>query len=110
MCLCVCDQLLSHVQSFETTWTVSYKVPLSIGFPRQEDWSGLPFPSPGDLSDPRIELTSPALQGDFFFLLLSQEGSPYRYTYRCILYVYTNACVYQAKREVKDYSHLQMIL
>ena len=40
-----------------------------MGFPRQEDWSGLPFPSPGDLHDPGIKPKSPALAGDFFFFL-----------------------------------------
>ena len=45
-----------------TPWTVDRQAPLSISFPRQEYWSGLPFPSPGDLSDPGIEPGSPALQ------------------------------------------------
>jgi len=45
-------------------WTAAYQAPLSMGFSRQEYWSGLPFPSPGDLSDPRIEPGSPALQAD----------------------------------------------
>ena len=45
-------------------WTVSHQIPLSMGFPRQKYWSGLPFPSPGDLTDPRIEPVSPALQAD----------------------------------------------
>ena len=47
-----------------TPWTVARQTPLSIGFSRQEHWSGLPFPSPGDLSDPGIEPGSPALQAD----------------------------------------------
>ena len=55
---------LSHVQLFATPWTVVHKAPLSLGFSRQEYWSGLPFPSPGDLPDPGIELGSPALQAD----------------------------------------------
>ena len=55
---------LSHVQFFATTWTVAYQAPLSMGFSRQEWWSGLPFPSPGDLSNPGIEPTSPSLQAD----------------------------------------------
>ena len=42
-------------------WTVSFQAPLSMGFSRQEYWSGLPFPSPGDLPDPEIEPRSPAL-------------------------------------------------
>ena len=47
-----------------TPWTVAYQAPPSMGFSRQEDWSGLPFPSPGDLPDPGIECRSPALQAD----------------------------------------------
>ena len=47
-----------------TPWTVAYQVPLSMGFSRQEYWSGLPFLSPGDLSNPGIEPRSPALQAD----------------------------------------------
>ena len=51
----------SRVRLFETPWTVAYHVPLSMGFSRQEHWSGLPFPTPGDLADPGIEPRSPAL-------------------------------------------------
>ena len=47
-----------------TPWTVAHQSPLSMGFPRQEYWSGLPIPSLGDLPDPGIELVSPALQAD----------------------------------------------
>ena len=47
-----------------TPQTVAHQAPLSMGFTRQEDWSGLPFPSPGDLPDPGIEPGSPALQAD----------------------------------------------
>ena len=47
-----------------TPWAVAYKAPLSMEFSRQEYWSGLPFPSPGDLPKPRIEPGSPALQAD----------------------------------------------
>ena len=54
----------SRVQLFATPWTVAHQAPLSMGFPRQEYWSGLPFPSPEDLPDPGIKLTSPALQAD----------------------------------------------
>ena len=49
---------------FATQWTVALQAPLSMGFSRQEYWSGLPFPSPGDLPDPGIKLGSPALQAD----------------------------------------------
>ena len=52
---------LSRVQLFATPWTVAYQAPQSIGFSRQEYWSGLPFPSPGDLPDPGIKPRSPAL-------------------------------------------------
>ena len=55
---------LSRVRLFATPWTVAYKAPLSMEFSRQEYWSGLPFPSPGDLPDPGIEPRSPALQAD----------------------------------------------
>ena len=47
-----------------TLWTVAFQAPLSMGFSRQEYWSGLPFPSPGDLPDPGIEPRSPTLQVD----------------------------------------------
>ena len=46
--------------------TVARQAPLSMGFPRQEHWSGLQFPSPGDLSNPGVETSSPALAGQFF--------------------------------------------
>ena len=57
---------LSHVRLFATPWTIVYQNPPSMGFSRQECWSGLPFPSPGDLPDPGIEPGSPALQADAF--------------------------------------------
>ena len=47
-----------------TPWTVAHQAPLSVGFSRQEYWSGLPFPSPGDLPDPGIKPRSPVLQAD----------------------------------------------
>ena len=53
---------LSRVWLFVTPWTVAHQAPLSMGFSRQEYWSGLPLPSPGDLSDPGIKPTSPVLQ------------------------------------------------
>ena len=52
---------LSHVQHFAISWTVAHQAPPSMGFSRQEYWSGLPFPSPEDLPDPGIELASPTL-------------------------------------------------
>ena len=45
-------------------WTIAHQAPLSMGIPRQEYWRGLPFPYPGDLTDPGVETRSPALQAD----------------------------------------------
>ena len=63
---------LNHVQLFATPWTIAHQAPPSMGFSRPEYWSGLPFPSPGDLPDPGIEPGSPALQAD---TLLSEPRS-----------------------------------
>ena len=63
--------------SFATPWTAARQAPLSVGFPRQEYWSGLPFPPPGDLPDPGIKPESPAspsLSGRFF--TTEQLGKP----------------------------------
>ena len=65
MCHCthfIVVQLLSHVYSFETPWTIAHQAPLSVGFSRQAYWSVLPFPSPEDLLDAEIKPVSPALQ------------------------------------------------
>ena len=64
----------SRARLFATPWTVAYKTPLSMEFSRQKYWSGLPFPSPGDLSNPGIEPRSPALQVDS--LPLEPPGNP----------------------------------
>ena len=56
--------LLSQVQLFATPWTVAHQASQSMGFSRQEYWSGLPVPSPGDLPGPEIEPMSPTLQAD----------------------------------------------
>ena len=61
--------MLSHVGLFVTPWTIACQAPLSMGFPRQEYWSGLPSPPPGYLPDPEMEpssLAPPALTGGFF--------------------------------------------
>ena len=68
MC-CVVLHHFSHVPLFATLWTVAYQAPLSVGFSRQEYWSGMPFPPSQDLPDPRIQpvsLKSPALSGRLF--------------------------------------------
>ena len=54
----------SRVRLFATPWIVAYQAPPSMGFSRQEYWSGLPFPSPGDLPNPGIEHWFPAFQAD----------------------------------------------
>ena len=58
----------SSVQLCETLWTAAHQAPLSPGFSRQESWSGLLFPSPGNLPDPGIQPRSPALQADYLLL------------------------------------------
>ena len=65
----------SHVQLFVTPWTIAQQAPPSMEFSRQEYWSGLPFPSPGDLPDLGIEPRSPTLQADV--LPSEPPGNPY---------------------------------
>ena len=60
-CMKVKVKSLSHVRLFATLWTVAHQAPQSMEFFREEYWSGLPFPSPEDLLNPGIELTSPVL-------------------------------------------------
>ena len=84
-----------------TLWTVACQAPLSMWFSRQEYWSGLPCPLPGDLSDPGIELTSPALADRFFAtsttwealmgnnFFLSIVNAQYYKTYRCKIQWFT---------------------
>ena len=77
MCACKCAYTLGHVGLFVTPRTIARQAPLSVGFFRQEYWSGLPFLPPGDLPDSETELTSPeapALQVDS--LPLSHLGPP----------------------------------
>jgi len=62
---------------FATPQTIACQAPPSMGFPKQEYWSGLPFPSPGDLPDPGVEPASPALQA----LPLSHQGNPVNYRF-----------------------------
>ena len=64
---------LSRVRLFATQWTVAHQAPLSMGLSRQEYWSGLPYPPPGDLPDPGINPTSPespTLQADSLLMKL----------------------------------------
>ena len=62
----VCVFIAQSCPTLQALWTVACQVPLSVGFSRQECWSGLPFPSPGDFPDSGIEPESPALQADSF--------------------------------------------
>ena len=76
---------LSHVQLFATPWNVALQVLLSMEFSRQEYWSGLPFPTPRDLSNPGIEtmsLVSPALAGRFFTTAPSRKYIKNRYKWK----------------------------
>ena len=70
-------QLLSRVQLFVAPWTVARQAPLSMEFSRQEYWSGLPFPPPGDLPNPGIEPASPALESGFF--ITGRPGKSFGY-------------------------------
>ena len=63
----------SHVQLFGIPWTVAHQAPQSMRFSRQEYWSGLSFPSPGDLPNPGIKLMFPALAREFFTTELSRK-------------------------------------
>ena len=75
----LCAQSLSHVQLFAAPWTVACQAPLFMEFSRQEHWSMLPFPTPGDLPDlglERASLASPALAGGFFTTSTTWEAPP----------------------------------
>ena len=92
---CAPAQSLSRVQLFVTPWTVAHKVPLSMAFHRQEYWSGLPFPTPGDPPDPGIESRSPALTGGFF--TTEPPGKPSCYpnlTYYYLLWPHLPQIIY----------------
>ena len=73
----LCAQLLSRIQLFATPWTLAHQAPLSVCFPRQEYWRGLPFPPPGDLPNSGIKLvslTSPTLADRFFTTSATREA------------------------------------
>ena len=89
---------LSRIQLFATPWTVAYQAPLSMGFSRQEFWSGVPFPSPGDLSNPGIEPRVSRIVGRCFTIWATREApTNYRFRYLIVLllcptYVQTRFC------------------
>ena len=71
-------ELVAQLSNSATSWTVACQALLSVGFPRQESWSGFPFPSPGDLPDPGIQPMTPALAGGF--LTTEPPGKPFQLT------------------------------
>ena len=98
--------MLSCVQLFPTPWTVAHQAPLSMGFSRQDYWSGLPFPSPGDLPDAGIEPGSPTLQADSFLsepTILKIHWQKYERTYIC-----TRLCKAALFITAKEWKQAQM--
>ena len=99
VCVCVCVRVcaralsgFSRVRLFVTLWTVACQASLSMGFSRQEYWSGLPCPPPGYLPNPGIKpisFTSPALVGGFFTTSTTWEA-PHLYM---VIYMYVCVCV-----------------
>ena len=93
MC-CAMLSCFNHAQPFATRWTVACQVPLSMGFSRQEYWSGLPCPPPGDLPDPgmeRVSLASPAMASGFFTTSSTWEAQcVYTHTYPHTRHLYSS--------------------
>ena len=99
--------LFSHSvmsNSFATPWTVAHQAPLSMGFPRQEHWSGLPFPSPGDLPDPGIKPVSLALAGGFF--ITEPPGKPEFPVRSAVFHFICNAKKRTLNTTLKKFLHL----
>ena len=90
VCVCVCMHVLScfsHVQFFAALWTIACQAPLSMGFPRPEYWSGLPFHPSRDLPDPGIKpasLMSPALAVGLFTTSTTWKTYTYTHTHKCV--------------------------
>ena len=87
-------QLLSCVWLFATPWSVACQAPKSMGFPRQEHGSGLPFPSQGDLPDPGIKLASlmsPTLAGGFFTTGSPRKPTPYSNWYKKFTVIHSHS-------------------
>ena len=106
-CVCVCTHthecagVLSHVRLLATPWIIVCQTPLSIRFFRQEYWSGLLFPIPGDLPDSGIELKSlvaPALAGRFFTSAPSGNPTPLRSTWIIVFYANFLSCFAVVKK------------
>ena len=95
----------SHVRLFVTLWTVAHQAPLSRGLSRQEYWSGLPCPPPGDLPDSGIEpvsLTSPALADEFFTTSATREAPMLMHGKNQTNIVEQLSFNYKKKRQAKD--------
>ena len=93
---------LSHVRLFATLWTVARQAPLSMGFSRQEDWSGSPRSPPGDLPDPGIKsvsLTPPVLAGGFFTTSATWEAQ-HKATHVTKLHRNSCACTQMKTEEI----------
>ena len=94
-CVCMLSHF-SHVPLFATSWTLAHQAPLSMGFPRQEYWSGLTCSPPGDLPNPGIELaspTSPALESRFFTTSATCEAA-FPCTRREMALIFSCPCVF----------------
>ena len=89
-----------------TPWTVACQAPLSMGFPRQVDWSGLPFPSSGDLPDLRIETRSPALHADS--LPSELQRSPYAVCLYAVFFL--SFCIHRSYYKTVEYISMCMYL
>ena len=103
VCVCVCSVTSVVSDSFVTLWTIACQAPLSMEFSRQEYWSGLPCPPPGDFSNPGIKPAAPALQVDS--LPLSHQGSP-RSTWRNI----KNIVLHERSQSQKDTYYITAIM
>ena len=100
VCVCVCVQSLSCVWLFVTPWTVAHQAPLSIELSRQEHWSGLPFPSPGDLPDPKTEPRPPGIgrSGQFFAIWPTREAQLHTYIHSFL--ILSSIMVYPSRLDI----------
>ena len=116
----LCAKSASVVSDYVTLWTVAHQAPLSMEVSRQEYWSGLPFPSPGDLPDPGIKpasLMSPALAGIFFTTsttreALSQKLSPCKshlWHFLPVTLAFSPSCHKQNERQPMDWEKMPMM-
>ena len=97
--MCICIQLLNRVRFFATPWTIPCQAPLSLVFSKQEYQCGLPFPSSGDLPDPRIEPPSHILAGRFF--TAEPQGCSYKAIYVPNFYLELALTEQQAEEEIQ---------